>query len=747
MPEPHVLESSAARTEEEDSTLKQAACLACRRTKVKCVRAADAPMCKRCEYTGSQCIVPDYHVGRYKGVKNKRSGLEKALYQVEEAVKKARTTGSFYGSHTQVLRRLLENTSATDTNAPTRTGAPEHVTSSGEEEFPESVGATFVSASNARHDSSVLDSTPALVTLQHDKELIDNNASNPLQLLAMASSIPQAMSNSAQHDSQIANVDVLGDETQNIGHAFFSPIKSRLDLGRDFDPIEQGLVTADEAQMLFSEFHDRLSHTRWGLDRTIHTLDFVRSRSCFLFASILAAASLFMPEMAALSKRMNNHCRYLTDRVISDGYKSVEIVLALMVNVPWLQPGTSWNSDDRTCFFIAVAMSFATDLSMNKIILPTSTTSISGTMQRMTLAETLEARRALIMDGHVGVEPTSVYGRRLLRARERAWLALFTLERGVCLARGRPWTLPIGPLIETCDAWHVSDIADINDGSMIASCVLRRDFGRLISSVRNLCDNNQTRFNQDIGIVKLLREKIEGFFSRWYNTWWHQIKQSNGDIPAYIDILQAHGKLSAYCSVLNHPTASSEVKHFFRSAGLTSALEVLHVAIKKESQLSSMPNNSVIMLSFAACFVMGLNATRTGGKVYLATHVRVLVERAADVLVRLGSTPPHRIGASTLFGKHIRDILAKHIEVESPVQNLPERIVFSATHRNLALPPTLYTGLGQASHGYLGFDSMTDDQLLEVIQNSNVDLDSNFSTGVLTEESVFMDWLDWPNIS
>lgn len=49
----------------------------------------------------------------------------------------------------------------------------------------------------------------------------------------------------------------------------------------------------------------------------------------------------------------------------------------------------------------------------------------------------------------------------------------------VCMARGRSYTVPLTPLIESCDEWHSSDIADIWDGSIISSAVLRRDLVRL----------------------------------------------------------------------------------------------------------------------------------------------------------------------------------------------------------------------------------------------------------------------------
>ena len=52
---------------------------------------------------------------------------------------------------------------------------------------------------------------------------------------------------------------------------------------------------------------------------------------------------------------------------------------------------------------------------------------------------------------------------------------LLTFYGSICLARGRPYAVPIGPLVESCDTWHISDIADRWDGSVISAAVLRRD--------------------------------------------------------------------------------------------------------------------------------------------------------------------------------------------------------------------------------------------------------------------------------
>lgn len=177
-----------------------------------------------------------------------------------------------------------------------------------------------------------------------------------------------------------------------------------------------------------SSFYKDLAHTRWGLDPVIHTASFVRSQSAFLFTSIMAAAALFLPSAAALSKRLSRHCKSLAQMVTTKRFRSVEIVLAFMVNVPWMAHG-NYLGDDDTCSYIAMALAIALDLSLNKIVLP-STSFDNGVIRRLAKADCIDAKRALHMDGFDNADPNSEWGQRLLRRRERTWIALFVLERG-----------------------------------------------------------------------------------------------------------------------------------------------------------------------------------------------------------------------------------------------------------------------------------------------------------------------------
>lgn len=246
----------------------------------------------------------------------------------------------------------------------------------------------------------------------------------------------------------------------------------------------------------------------------------------------MAASALFLPTAAAISKRLSSHCKNLAQSVMVHRYRSPEIVLAFMVNVPWMAPGKHW-ADDETCSYMGAALTIAVDISLNKLIVPSPTLSLAGIHERRPPSDYISARKALDLDGFHDVNPASELGRRLLRRRERIWLALFVLDRGyvspsspagllpnihsVCLARGRGFTVPLTPIIEHCDHWHQSDIADVWDGSMVSSTMLRRDLVSvpsaqveltdfvqevLISDVKKTCDGNGARAINGNGIAQ-----------------------------------------------------------------------------------------------------------------------------------------------------------------------------------------------------------------------------------------------------
>lgn len=224
-------------------------------------------------------------------------------------------------------------------------------------------------------------------------------------------------------------------------------------------------------------------------------------------------------------------------------------------------------------------------------------------------------------------------------------------------------------------------------------------------------------------------------------------------LPPYVDIIASHTRLSLYASVINHPSASVEVKHFFRAGALSSALNVMRASVQGEAQLQSMPNNTAIMISFAACVALELSTTVDGNRADLAPSVQNLIAETAGVLERIGSTPLHRNGVSVLFARQIRHVaqrlsLPKAVETAGQFASVPTNSATSAQ----SLPQQPLTQEYAASHNSnstrfaasdpVVFSSMSNDEIVEAINNAGLGLDMSWAD-LPFGDGANLDWLDW----
>ncbi|VUC29493.1 unnamed protein product [Clonostachys rosea] len=481
--------------------------------------------------------------------------------------------------------------------------------------------------------------------LQGEGDFAIESSENPVRLIAGTSNL-QVLS--TEGDLPLASTDYSEAEHSEI-QELFEPTLVNLDIGDDIDPINKGLVTEAEAEELFDYFHKNLAHTRWGLDSEILTLSFARSRSAFLSTSIMAASALFQPEGATLSKRLSSHCKSLAHRIIVQRHKSVEIILAFIINIPWMFP-SGRSTDDEACWYISTALSISIDLSVRKVL---ATEQMAGSM---TGDDVLDPLTAMNIDGFSHIEAASAMGRRLLRQRERCWISLFVLERGISLARGRYFIVPLTRSITQCDDWHMSEIAGPFDARIVSIAVLRRDLEGIFAVVRAMCDGSRTHFYDGSLVSQSIQGAIERFFSQWDDTWSPSIRIGLGrDLQPYINMLITQTRLSIYSGVINHPTAPAEVQQFFRKASMSSDLAVMRVAVQGEAFMHSMPNNTALMITFAARFALTLS-TYIGSNSNLAPSVIALIKETSEVLERLENVTKHRNGVSSLYGKYLNAI-------------------------------------------------------------------------------------------
>jgi hypothetical protein len=162
-----------------------------------------------------------------------------------------------------------------------------------------------------------------------------------------------------------------------------------------------------------------------------------------------------------------------------------------------------------------------------------------------------------------------------------------------------------------------------------------------------------------------------------------------------------------------------------------------------------MPNNTAIMISFAACFALTLSAHATGASA-LAPSIRNLIEELATVLIRIGTVTKHRNGLSVLYGKYLKQIVRRaaggtaplvdqdHATISTNGQSLRTDAVAAQDHVLDQSNETLWPETFQ-------FSAMSDDQILRILNEPGNDLEPSFG-GLSWEDMTNFDWLYWPEI-
>jgi hypothetical protein len=145
----------------------------------------------------------------------------------------------------------------------------------------------------------------------------------------------------------------------------------------------------------------------------------------------------------------------------------------------------------------------------------------------------------------------------------------------------------------------------------------------------------------------------------------------------------------------------------------------------------------------AATFALALGTTNGNGRTVLSPTARSLIESTTHVLQRIGSSPSHRNGLSVLFAKHIRRIMQSSLsDPEQPATDRPFTSAQSIrTAQNQSAPNAALAIQSSAPSESYVFD-MSDEQIIEAINNA-----SNSQELFQLDETMFFDWLDWPNVT
>ena len=191
---------------------------------------------------------------------SKRKGLDKALYQIEQALRRART-GEQSDAEQKSLRNLYKllgsNYSRGMDDPQSHVGPKRRHTDD----------PSFFLPQQAESDDGVLTPENRAYLPQHrEGSLTIDDAENPLQLVARASKLrlsPGALSADVPSPDSLdrcldPETETEVDDDTEI-RSYFTSIRVSLDIGDDVDPLSIGLVTEAEAQELFDLYEPPLS--------------------------------------------------------------------------------------------------------------------------------------------------------------------------------------------------------------------------------------------------------------------------------------------------------------------------------------------------------------------------------------------------------------------------------------------------------------------------------------------------------
>ncbi|KIW17450.1 hypothetical protein PV08_04644 [Exophiala spinifera] len=204
------------------------------------------------------------------------------------------------------------------------------------------------------------------------------------------------------------------------------------------DPVRKNIVSYHIATSLFEGFMKNLNPFICVLDPELYTFEYVRTRSPFLFAVILAAsAKAFNPP---LYLDLHRYAETLYGNAFCRGEKSPEIIQAFIISTYWKQP-----DDTRSWSVIGYAIRLCMELGFHK----------------------------LVFDPKYADPETPEFEVRQRRNIERIWLLLFVYDRSMSLQTGKPWMIERSEFIESVNTWYRNPMAISNDAMMAALVTLR----------------------------------------------------------------------------------------------------------------------------------------------------------------------------------------------------------------------------------------------------------------------------------
>ncbi|KAH9857745.1 fungal-specific transcription factor domain-containing protein [Lenzites betulinus] len=468
------------------------ACTVCRQAKMKCVGAEDGTQpCQRCQRAGVACVFEKHRRGRKPG--SKLSEASKMLRRLEKGLNNAKAK--------QPASSPRASPSATQYGQDEGAG-PSNLQGSSSQQFDDDMD-----DEEEEHPSEGLYAEKVIRSSFLDIVM------NPEPPAAAAPEQSRPRSGGSSDRAYSEPKAPSHTPTRSQGSPQPKPYGGLFSDRMPQDPVSAGIIREIDVVPFFDMFFLRLNSFVNLFDPSLHSHEYVRSRSPFLFtAMLMACCKFFKPAIYPEVRRLAEQWSIFT---FAEGIETVETVQALACMTYWKEP-----TDRRTWSYIGMACRMAVNLRLNKYV---------GRRQpNETALHFLERRN-----------------------KERTYLVLFVHDRSLSMQTGKHWMLHEDEFVRNAGTWHEDGCAGTRgevrpEDVIVAAFVQLRLIGSEATDTFFSCANvPPSSFHPGTSFNKELR-KCNNKLDVWSEHWDQQLRhcsQADGFHSAFIQFFQSHVRL------------------------------------------------------------------------------------------------------------------------------------------------------------------------------------------------------------
>ncbi|KAA1479725.1 hypothetical protein DENSPDRAFT_846342 [Dentipellis sp. KUC8613] len=603
------------------------ACTVCRAAKMKCVGAEDGTQpCQRCRRSNSECIFEKHRRGRKPG--SKLSEASKMLRRLEKGLSSAKLKQVSEAS-AKSSKPLASGTNSGRLEAPPhqlRPGDPYSTPGSQySTELPPLGSSAECNGDDPRHG-------PRNVEEQEDDGDRGDEGMFPAKLIRRENQRQPFFKTILNPEHETPVTSSSSDRTPSS--SFTPPTTSGPHLPGLEDPVIAGIVDEAYAKVLFDLVFLRLNPFINLFDPALHSVAYVRSKSPFLFTTlIMAGCKFFKPEAYKACQKLAHE---FAVRAFAEGWKSVEVVQAFACLTYWKEP-----DDTRTWTYIGYACRMAVELCLNRYV-----------------------------PNHPPNETDLQLHER--RNRERTYLVLFVHDRSLSMQTGRQWMLPEDDLVRHSTTWHEEGSSPIRpEDVIVAAFVQLRRLAAEPTDVFYLHKGVAGAAHNDVNQEVLLRN-CNGKLTQWMETWQHEMRRANGELFhfAFLSFFRLHVRLflnSFGIQASMSPQSRTSPSLQALSACYTSALENLSIVAKEFASMSMLrygQDSITVATAYSAVFLLKLlRSSNTLAELHegATNEIHSIISKTADAYEEASSVSPVSSSAAAYHARFLRGLVAQDI--------------------------------------------------------------------------------------